>query len=66
VHGDADKWTDPAVSRAQTHRAQQRGVDARWVGIAGVGHLMVRRWMQWHAITTEFVVAQLAGQATGP
>ena len=37
VHGTADTRTDPCASRAQTLRARQRGLDAQWVGIEGVG-----------------------------
>ncbi len=44
MHGTADTWTDPRASRAQTQRAQQRGLDAQWVGLDGAGHYMVRRW----------------------
>lgn len=57
VHGTADTRTDPRASRAQTVRAEQRGVDARWVGVDGVGHTMVRRWREWHRITAEFLSA---------
>lgn len=59
VHGTADRWTDPRSSREQTQRAQQRGVDAQWVGIDGVGHHMVRRWRRWHRLTADFVSTQL-------
>jgi pimeloyl-ACP methyl ester carboxylesterase len=59
VHGTADTWTDPRASHAQTLRAQQRGVDAEWVGLDGAGHYMVRNWRDWHRVTAEFVAAQL-------
>jgi pimeloyl-ACP methyl ester carboxylesterase len=59
LHGTADTWTDPHVSRVQVERAQGRGVDARWVGFDGAGHYMVRRWRQWHRLTSEFVAEQL-------
>jgi len=59
VHGTADTWTDPRASRTQVGRAQQRGVDAQWVGIDGAGHYMVRRWRQWHRLSSEFVADQL-------
>ncbi|MGH3967530.1 MAG: alpha/beta hydrolase [Mycobacterium sp.] len=61
VHGTADTTTDPVSSHAQTRRAHQRGIDAQWVGLDGVGHHMVRRWHEWHRLTTEFVADQLAG-----
>lgn len=60
VHGTADTRTDPRDSRAQTLRARRRGVDAQWVGIDGVGHHMVRRWPEWHRLTTDFVADYVA------
>jgi pimeloyl-ACP methyl ester carboxylesterase len=60
VHGTADTITDPDKSHAQTTRACQRGLDAQWVGIEGVGHHMVRQWHEWHRLTTDFVTGQLA------
>ncbi len=59
VHGTADTWTDPRASLAQTRRAQQRGVDAEWVGLDGAGHYMIRQWREWHRLTAEFVAEQL-------
>jgi pimeloyl-ACP methyl ester carboxylesterase len=59
VHGTADTWTDPRASLAQTRRAQQRGIDAEWVGLDGAGHYMVRQWREWHRLTAEFVAEQL-------
>lgn len=60
VHGTADTWTDARRSRNQTTRARRRGLDAKWVGIEGAGHYMVRRWSQWHRLTTDFVADHLA------
>lgn len=60
LHGTDDSRTDPEISRLQTERARQRGVDAQWVGIPGVGHHMVRRWREWHRRTTDFVVDELS------
>jgi pimeloyl-ACP methyl ester carboxylesterase len=60
VHGTVDSITDPDKSRAQVERACRRGLDAQWVGIEGVGHHMVRRWHEWHRLTTDFVTKQLA------
>ena len=59
VHGTADTWTDPRASRAQTLRAEQRGVDAEWVGLDGAGHYMLRRGREWHRLTSDFVEEQL-------
>ena len=63
VHGTADTWTDPGASRAQIRRAQQRGVDAQWVGLDGAGHYMVRQWSEWHRLVAEFVADQLPATA---
>ena len=63
LHGTADTRTDPRLSRAQTLRARQRGLDAQWVGIEGVGHHMVRRWPEWHRRTTDFVAESLADRS---
>lgn len=60
VHGDADTWTDPRGSRDQTSRARLRGLDAHWLGLAGAGHYMVRRWSDWHRLVTDFVADQPA------
>jgi pimeloyl-ACP methyl ester carboxylesterase len=60
LHGTLDTRTDPRLSRAQTSRARQRGVDAEWVGIEGVGHHLVRRWPEWHRRTTDFVADSVA------
>lgn len=60
AHGTADTWTDPQASRAQTRRAEQRGLDAQWVGLDGAGHYMLRQWRYWHRLTGEFVAEQLA------
>ena len=59
VHGTADTWTDPHASRAQVRRARRRGLDAQWVGIDGAGHYMVRKWRDWHRLTTGFVARRL-------
>jgi len=59
VHGTADTRTDPGSSRIQTLRARQRGLDAQWVGLEGVGHFMVRRWGEWHRRTADFVAEYL-------
>ena len=60
LHGTADLRTDPGASRAQTRRAQKRGVDAHWVPMGAAGHSMIRDWRRWHRLTAEFVDAHLA------
>ena len=59
VHGTADTWTDPRSSEAQTRRARERGVDARWVGIPDAGHYLLRDVRLWHRLTTDFVGTRL-------
>ncbi len=59
VHGTADTRTDPESSRVQTLRARQRGLDARWVGIEGAGHSMLRSYFEWHRRTADFVAQYL-------
>ena len=59
LHGTTDTWTDPRASRAQSLRAEQRGVDAEWVGLHGAGHYMLRRAREWHRLTSDFVAEQL-------
>ncbi len=59
LHGTADTWTDPRASRAQTRRASQRGVDARWLGLPGAGHFLLRDVDRWHRLTAQFVAEQL-------
>jgi pimeloyl-ACP methyl ester carboxylesterase len=58
VHGTADTWTDPMASRVQTLRAAARGVDARWVGVPGAGHFLLRDYSRWHRLTAEFAITQ--------
>jgi len=54
LHGTADTWTDPKASQRQTEEAAQRGVDARWIPMAG-GHFMVRQVAAWHRLTAEAI-----------
>jgi hypothetical protein len=59
LHGTADTWTDPEASRRQADNAAKRGVDARWIPMAG-GHFMIRRAAAWHRLTAEAIGAMLA------
>lgn len=60
MHGTADSWTDPRASLAQTLRAEDRGVDARWVEFPGAGHFLLRDYSRWHRLTAEFAIAVLS------
>ena len=60
VHGTADTWTDPGSSCIQTWQARQRGLDARWAGVDGAGHYMVRRCSEWHRRTADFFADYLS------
>ncbi|MDG4665748.1 alpha/beta hydrolase [Mycobacterium sp. 236(2023)] len=62
LHGTADTWTSPQESRRQVDRAAARGVDARWIPMAG-GHFMVRQAGAWHRRTAQAVAAMLEGSA---
>jgi pimeloyl-ACP methyl ester carboxylesterase len=64
MHGTADTWTDPVAAQAQTVRAQERGVDARWVAVEGGGHFLLRDYPWWHRVTADFAMAQLAERST--
>jgi pimeloyl-ACP methyl ester carboxylesterase len=64
MHGTADTWTDPRASRVQTLRAHQRGVDAQWVRLDGVGHYMVGKWTEWHRRAGEFVAESLVAASS--
>jgi pimeloyl-ACP methyl ester carboxylesterase len=65
LHGTADTRTDPRSSRTQACRARRRGLDARWAGIEGAGHSMVRRWSEWHRRTADFVAGHLRSLDSG-
>jgi pimeloyl-ACP methyl ester carboxylesterase len=59
IHGTADTWTDPESSRRQCLRAGERGVDARWVGLPGAGHYLLRDLSTWHRLTAQFAAGIL-------
>lgn len=63
MHGSADTWTDPVSARAQTLRAQARGVDAQWVNFPGAGHFMLRDHSRWHRLTAEFAMRQMSARS---
>jgi pimeloyl-ACP methyl ester carboxylesterase len=59
IHGTADTWTDPESSRRQCLCAAERGVNARWVGVPGAGHYLLRDLPTWHRLTAQFAAAIL-------
>ncbi|GGG12036.1 hypothetical protein GCM10007304_27510 [Rhodococcoides trifolii] len=58
VHGSADRWTDPALSKAATDAALVRGVRARYVSMKRAGHFMLRSPWTWSKLVRDFVVDQ--------
>ncbi|MGQ0844163.1 MAG: alpha/beta hydrolase [Sporichthyaceae bacterium] len=61
VHGTADRWTDPAESRAYVEAAVAAGSPAQWIPMAGHGHFMLRDRAGWRDLVTDFVTG-LVGQ----
>lgn len=55
VHGTADTWTDPEVSRRRSEQARARGVDALWLPMEGAGHFMLVSARRWHVLTADLV-----------
>ncbi|MFE4501146.1 alpha/beta hydrolase [Rhodococcus sp. NPDC056743] len=55
VHGTADRWTDPDISKAVVERARRSGLDAEWIGVEGAGHFMLRRASLWHRLAADAV-----------
>ena len=55
VHGTADRWTDPDISKAVVERARRSGLDAEWIGVEGAGHFMLRRPLLWHRLAADAV-----------
>lgn len=62
MHGTADTWTDPVAAQAQTHRASERGLDARWIPVEGAGHFLLEGYRRWHQEVADFAVTQLSGR----
>ncbi|HUR75708.1 MAG TPA: alpha/beta fold hydrolase [Sporichthya sp.] len=55
LHGTADRWTDPAASKAYVQRARAEGSPASWVPMTGHGHFMLRSRAKWKRLTCDFV-----------
>jgi pimeloyl-ACP methyl ester carboxylesterase len=57
VHGTADRWTDPALSREYVAAVAAEGTPAQWVPIPDVGHFMLRARRRWRDLTVAFVAS---------
>lgn len=58
VHGSADRSEAPALwSLAFAERARTAGVRVARFIVPGDNHVLLRRWVDWSAAVTEFVVA---------
>lgn len=66
VHGTADRWTDPAESRAYVEAAVAAGSPAQWVPMPGLGHFMLRKRRAWREFVTTFVTATVGQTEPGP
>lgn len=62
IHGTADKWTSPALSREYVERCQSIATSSRWQSVEGVGHFMLRRVGEWNAFVADSV-AQILGHS---
>lgn len=63
LHGDRDRVTDPAATRAFAARARAAGADVRELPVEGGDHAMLRDAGMWHALTTRLVLDLLGPPA---
>jgi acetyl esterase/lipase len=54
AHGDADRVTDPALSRSYAQRAQADGIDVTYRVIPRGDHAMLRSAREWHGLAADF------------
>jgi dienelactone hydrolase len=68
AHGDLDRTTKPADSRAYAERARQAGATVSLLDIRGDGHAMLRRARVWTLLVRRFVLGALrvTGNPAGP
>ncbi len=59
IHGTADRWTSPRLSREYVQKVQAEGSPADWRPIRGAGHFMLRRAGTWHRMTRAAVTELL-------
>ena len=63
LHGDRDRWTDPAASLAFARAARGQARTVGRIEISGDGHTMLRRASLWHELTTAFTLRTLGRQS---
>lgn len=54
AHGDADRVTDPALSRLYAERAEESGFDVEYRVIRRGDHAMLRSARVWHVLAADF------------
>ncbi|MEU6737539.1 alpha/beta fold hydrolase [Streptomyces physcomitrii] len=59
LHGERDRVTDPALSRALAYRARAEGARAGVLLLRESDHAMLRRWRLWHELAAETAVGLL-------
>jgi pimeloyl-ACP methyl ester carboxylesterase len=61
IHGARDRHTDPVMSYRFAVGARRMGARIGRVELPGAGHVLLRQWWAWTALTTDFVDAALIG-----
>lgn len=56
AHGDHERWTDPNTSYSYAATAKAAGVRICRFDVPGAGHFMIRRYGDWNAIVSRFVL----------
>jgi pimeloyl-ACP methyl ester carboxylesterase len=59
IHGTADTWTSPRLSRVYVERLVAHGSPAQWLPVDGAGHFLVKRVGTWRRLTHSAVAALL-------
>lgn len=63
VHGDADRVTDPGLSREFAKSASAAGADVEFRAITRGDHAMLRSAATWHAMAADFAVRCLLARS---
>ncbi|MFC5950302.1 alpha/beta hydrolase [Pseudonocardia lutea] len=61
LHGARDRHTDPAMSYRFAVGARRVGARVARVELPRAGHVLLRQWRAWTALTTDFVDVALTG-----